>query len=135
MAAEDYDDVPGFGGSQWSSHAVKPRAYKCNNCHQPITFSNRKPFNVDGTPHRCMGKNARPGKVEPEKATDNHAATLFALSAMNAIINSQIQAFGGDHIHRMNFHDVADASWQAAVAMLRAERNYRDEIAASQDQL
>lgn len=123
MSAEDYDDVPGFGGGFASS--FKPRPYTCNFCKKPISFSNRKPFNSDGSPHKCKGKQDN----EPEaKATDNTAATLFAMSAMNAIITAQIQKFGGDYVHHMNFHDVADASWQAASAMVNAEKNYRHEF-------
>lgn len=106
---------------------IKP--HSCNRCKADIKFSNRKPFNMDGTPHRCMAGSAT---REPPKATDNQQAVLFAMAAMNAIISGQIQAGGVDHVHRMNFHDVADAAWQAAAAMISAEKNYREDFGGDQ---
>lgn len=129
MSAEDYHDVPGFGGGAFRT--FKPRDYACNHCSAPITFVNRRPMNIDGTPHRCLGRNAKQQSPVPiPSALDNSAAVLFAMSAMNAIIQGQIQAGGIDHIHHMNFYDVADASWRMASAMVSAEKNYRDEFGA-----
>jgi len=124
MSAEDYDDVPGFGsGSSGHKYASTPKSFTCRFCGSAISFNNRKPFNVDGSPHRCMRReDSAPPSVSQE-------ATLYAMAAMNAIISGQIQSGGVDHIHRMNFHDVADAAWQVAVAMVKAEENHRHELA------
>ena len=122
MAAEDYDDVPGFGGGTWTP-SYKPKAYTCNFCREPITFNQRKALNKDGTPHRCKTT----GRAHPS-AEANTQATLYAMAAMNAIISGSIHSGGVDHIHRMNFYDVADAAWQCAAAMVKSERNYRDDI-------
>jgi len=125
VSAEDYDDVPGIGsgmgfGSSYSYHA--PKKYTCHSCKAPINFKDRKPINKDGTPHRCLQKRA----AEPEPVAPQ--AALFAMAAMNAIVSAQIQAGGVDHIHHMNFYDVADASWRLAAAMTKREREYRNEI-------
>jgi hypothetical protein len=121
VSAEDYHDVPGFGGGGFSS--FKPKAYTCNFCQQPIVFNQRKPFNKDGTPHRC-----RSGQQPQEAKETPQQATLFAMAAMNAIINASIQVGGVDFIHSMNFYDVADASWRAAAAMVSREKAYSDEF-------
>lgn len=125
MAAEDYDDVPGFGGGAWLGNTARSGKYECKFCRANIKFSQRKAFNLDGTPHRC-----NPGQRGSEAAdsAETPPAALFAMAAMNAIISAQIQKGGIDHIHHMNFHDVADAAWQAAAAMVSAEKNYRDEF-------
>lgn len=124
MSAEDYHDVPGFGGGFAGSY--KPRSYSCNFCKAPISFSSRKPFNPDGTQHRCKSKGQ---EQQPDpKPSENPQVALYVMSAMNAIISGQIQKFGGDYIHHMNFNDVADASWRAAAAMVKAEENYRYEF-------
>ena len=107
-----------------AQHSQAARRYACNRCEATIFFSNKKPFNDDGTAHRCTGR-----PPEPPPATQNQTAVLFAMGAMNAIITAQIQAGGVDYIHHMNFHDVADAAWQAAAAMVGAERNHRHEFA------
>jgi hypothetical protein len=104
--------------------SAKPSLYSCNRCSASIYFAKRKPFNEDGTPHRCICK----PQAQPP-ATSNQTAVLFAMGAMNAIIGAQIKVGGIDHIHHMNFYDVADASWQMAAAMVKAEANYRDEFA------
>lgn len=131
MAAEDYHDVPGFGGGTYigpqSRFSREP--YKCKFCQETIKFQNRKALNPNGTPHRCRadGKGSEYDSVA-------HQANLFALGAMNAIMSAQIKVGGVDFIHHMNFQDIADASWQAAAAMISAEKNFRNEIlyAASQ---
>lgn len=127
MAAEDYDDVPGIGsgmgfGYHTSYTPRPPKNYTCHSCKAPIGFKDRKPINKDGTPHRC-GQN-RPAEPKP----DTTQATLFAMAAMNAIVSAQIQAGGVDHIHHMNFYDVADAAWRLAAAMTKREGEYRNEI-------
>src|SRR5690606_27926811 len=99
MSAEDYDDVPGLGsGSSGHKYAPTPKPFPCRFCGSTINFNNRKPFNVDGSPHRCM---RREDSAPPPAGQE---ATLYAMAAMNAIINGQIQSGGVDHIHRMNFH-------------------------------
>lgn len=128
MSAEDYDDVPGFGGGVGfgGERAYSPSQYKCNHCSNPITFKQRKPFNQDGTPHRCLGRNA-PNREQPP-LTENGAVTLFAMGAMQAIVQGQIAAGGVDFIHHMNFYDVADAAWRLAVTMKNKEKEYRGDI-------
>lgn len=121
MSAEDYHDVPGFGGSTWIP-TRNSSAYSCNFCKSPIKFNQRKPFNLDGTPHRCKSS------AEPHKEAMPQQAMLFAMAAMNAIISGSIQSGGVDFIHHMNFYDVADAAWQASAAMVKREEDYRDEI-------
>ena len=127
MSAEDYDDVPGFGaglGPRYVYPDQPPKGYTCNFCSQPIKFMQRKAFNKDGSPHRC--KTGQRQKEQPPETPQQ--ATLFAMAAMNAIINASIQAAGIDHLHRMNFYDVADASWRMAAAMVSKEQAYREEI-------
>ena len=128
MSAEDYDDVPGFGSGIGfgGGRAYSTGQYKCNHCSVSITFRQRKPFNQDGTPHRCLGRNA-PKRDQPP-LTENGAVTLFAMGAMQAIIQGQIAAGGVDFIHHMNFYDVADAAWRLAVTMKNKEKEYRDDI-------
>lgn len=121
MSAEDYHDVPGFGGG-FDFARAQPRQYTCNFCRQPINFSNRKPVNKDGSPHRC-----RSGTTTKEKQPAQPQATLFAMAAMNAIINAQIQVGGVDFIHTMNFYDIADASWRVAAAMVSKEKAFAEE--------
>lgn len=132
MSAEDYDDVPGFGGGVWlgGGRAYTPRSYKCNHCAKPIDFRQRKPFNQDGTPHRCLGRNTQPQDAAP--LTKDGAVTLFAMGAMQAIIQGQIAASGVDFIHHMNFYDVADAAWRVAVTMMNKEKEFRDDITKEQ---
>ncbi|HEX5362358.1 MAG TPA: hypothetical protein VFW49_14930 [Fluviicoccus sp.] len=115
MSAEDYHDV--------SWYLPGSRGYVCKFCQQPITFSNRKPYNKDGTPHRCK----RTEKADATTESQPQAA-LFAMAAMNAIINASIQAGGVDYIHHMNFYDVADAAWRMAAAMVNSEKNHRSEF-------
>lgn len=124
MSAEDYDDVPGLCSGSDRQPLLNPRFYKCNRCRHPITFKNKKPFNQDGTAHRCIAKSQSETDPPPQ-------AAMFAMAAMNAIINGQIQAGGVDFIHRMNFYDVADSAWQVAAAMVKREKDYRDEIIAA----
>jgi len=124
MSAEDYHDVPGFGGGA-SFYRPQPRQYTCNFCHEPINFSNRKPINKDGSPHRCKAR--VPGDKSQAAQSEQPQATLFAMAAMNAIINAQIQAGGVDFIHAMNFYDIADASWRVAAAMVSKEKAFADE--------
>lgn len=124
MSAEDYHDVPGFGGGSGFNGAYQ-RQYTCNFCRQPINFSNRKPFNKDGSPHRCKSGAAANEKQSPQGGQPQ--ATLFAMAAMNAIINAQIQVGGVDYIHAMNFYDIADASWRVAAAMVSKEKAFADE--------
>lgn len=130
MSSEDYDDVPGLGGmftGNWNTGpGAKPSTYQCYRCRYPITFTNKKPFNEDGTPHRCIANSHKSPKQPIPPAP--HEATLYALAAMNAIINGQIQAGGVDFIHHMHFGDVADAAWRMAAEMARAERQHRDEF-------
>lgn len=123
MAAEDYHPDIGFG-SGVGGGSYRPKLYTCNFCKEQITFSNRKPYNTNGTPHRCKG-NGKATEKEPEIPQQ---ATLYAMAAMGAIISAQIQKGGIDHIHHMNFYDVADAAWQAASAMVKGEKNYRHEF-------
>lgn len=127
MSAEDYDDVPGFadfaGGLGYSTS--RQSQYKCRYCDAPISFKNRKPFNSDGSAHRCRAESN--AKAPADKA--DLQAVLFATGAMSAIISGQIQAAGVDHIHHMNFYDVADAAWRVAAAMVSRERVYREELA------
>lgn len=125
MSAEDYHDVPGFGGGYGGGTSYERKSYTCNFCKQPIKFSQRKAFNKDGTPHRCKSAQTAETKATPE------TATLFAMAAMNAIINASIQAAGVDYIHSMNFYDVADAAWKVSAAMIRKEEEYRDEFGGS----
>lgn len=122
MSAEDYHDVPGFGGGFGT---YKAKAYTCNFCKAPINFNQRKAFNKDGTPHRCRTADGALKAQEPQPA--DQQATLFAMAAMNAIINASIQSGGVDYIHSMNFYDVADASWRVAAAMVSKEQSFRDE--------
>lgn len=129
MAAEDYDDVPGIGSGMGFGYGTSytprpPKAYTCHSCKAPIDFKDRKPINKDGTPHRCGSKR----QAEPEQASQ---AALFAMAAMNAIVNAQIQAGGVDHIHHMNFYDVADAAWRLSAAMVKRECEFRHEMGGS----
>lgn len=124
MSAEDYDDVPGFGGG-FDFTRSQPRQYTCNFCRQPINFSNRKPFNKDGSPHRC--KSGATANKNESPQTEQPQATLFAMAAMNAFINAQIQVGGIDFIHHMNFYDIADASWRVAAAMVSKEKVFAEE--------
>ncbi len=124
MSAEDYDDVPGFGGGFEFSRAQQ-KQYTCNFCSQPIDFKHRKAHNKDGSLHKCRSA-VKSGEPQPPQPPP-HQATLFALAAMNAIINAQIQAGGVDFIHTMNFYDIADASWRVAAAMISKEKAYADE--------
>lgn len=124
MSAEDYDDVPGFGGGL-GFNSTHQRQHMCNFCRQPINFSNRKPFNKDGSPHRCKSS-ATANKEQPPQY-DKPQAAVFALAAMNAIINAQIQVGGIDHIHVMNFYDIADVSWRVAAAMVSKEKAFSEE--------
>lgn len=100
------------------------KAYTCNRCQKPIIFNgDRIPRNPDGTKHKCGGSSKpQPAQPAPQEAT------LYALAAMNAIINGQIQAGGIDFIHHMHFGDVADAAWRMAAEMARAEIQHRDEF-------
>lgn len=101
-----------------------PKVYRCKSCNGGIKFSGGKAFNhVDGTPHRCYKK-----KEAPPVPQDG---TLFALGAMNAIVNAQIQAGGVDFIHRMNFYDVADSAWRLAAAMHKKEKEFREDFQAN----
>lgn len=118
MSAEDYHDIPGFGVGY---SGASPRQYTCNFCREPINFSNRKPLNKDGSPHRCKSR------ASAEKEQAQPQASLFAMAAMNAIINAQIQAGGVDYIHTMNFYDIADAAWRVAAAMVSKEKAFADE--------
>lgn len=128
MSAEDYDDIPGLdrfmAGFQRSNS--KADGYQCKFCRSEITFKQRKPFNPDGTPHRCKSGGVQGSSME-EKETPPQAV-LFAMSAMNAIVNASIQAGGVDYIHHMNFYDVADASWRLAAAMVSSEKQFRREF-------
>lgn len=124
MSAEDYDDVPNFGGEGFNYSPQPKRQYACNFCKQPITFNQRKAYNKDGTPHRCQ--RGKPAEEQPQEPQTQ--ATLFAMAAMNAIINASIQSAGVDYIHSMNFYDVADASWRVASAMVAKEKAYSDEF-------
>lgn len=124
MSAEDYHDVPGFGGGT-DFNSPRQRQYTCNFCHEPINFRNRKPFNNDGSPHRCKARS--PADKGQLHQGEQPQATLFAMAAMNAIINAQIQVGGIDHIHAMNFYDIADASWRVAAAMVSKEKVYAEE--------
>jgi len=126
MAAEDYDDVPGLGdgsGRPWAFQK-KPSTYECRFCGKPITFVQRKAYEPGGGLHRCQ-RDAKAGQHSHDSKPPEQA-TLFAMAAMNAIINGQIQAGGVDFIHSMNFHDVADAAWRIAAAMVHGEKNYQD---------
>lgn len=97
--------------------------YKCYKCGLTITFMNRVAYDGNGI-HKCKGKNSQVTK-DPEPAPQ---AVLFAMAAMNALIQAQIQHGGIDHMHRMNCHDIADLSWQMAAAMIKGEENYRFEL-------
>lgn len=96
--------------------------YVCFKCNQKIVFINRKAYNTDDTPHVCSGKQMESKQEVPQQAT------VFALGAMNAILNAQIQVGGIDSIHHMNFYDIADAAWRVAAAMVSKENEYREEI-------
>jgi hypothetical protein len=132
VSAEDYDDVPGFGSGFGGgfSHA-QPKQYTCNFCRQPINFKNRKAHNKDGSLHRC--KSAAPSGVPKLPEHDKHQATLFAMAAINAIINASIQSAGVDYIHSMNFYDVADAAWRVSAAMVSKEKAFADEYGRAGD--
>ena len=41
-------------------HSAK--VYKCNHCMQSITFKDRKPYNDDGSEHRCLSLRGIPCK-------------------------------------------------------------------------
>lgn len=43
----------------------------CRHCRQPIFFTNRKPFNPDGTAHRCLSRGA------PFSEAENNLMDLF----------------------------------------------------------
>lgn len=118
MSAEEYHDVPGIGGPTWTSYQ---NSYQCKNCQGQIFFKAKKAFNKDGSPHLCLGK-------KPENRLAPQEAVLYAMAAMNAIVNAQIQAGGVDFIHHMNFYDVADAAWRLASAMHSSEKNFRGEF-------
>jgi|GEM_PF-2550984 len=128
MSAEDYEDVPGLGaGFPFPPDRRNAAPYKCRFCKSEISFKNRKPLNPDGTAHHCKAYRAEKQAPAPAVPADPQPM-LYALAAMNAIIGGQIQAGGVNFIHSMNFHDVADAAWQVAAAMVSAEKNHRDEF-------
>jgi len=120
---DDYSDSDFVNYPPRYSGGNREKQYKCYHCNALIVFKSKVAHNADGTRHLCKSKKSNESPAPPPQQ-----ATLFAMAAMNAIIGAQIQAGGVDEIHRMNFYDIADASWRVARAMVEKEKVFSDEF-------